>query len=261
MGRLADWPVLLLGGIIIWLSQSLGAGSAVMLLSITDEERRMLRGIGLVSLAGYAGAALGAVLVFIALPGMIRLIRAESLRHPAGIIGGIIAFAITFPVVMTVGWAASILARWARGEPVGPVAHDTLRLLTETGPGSGSDSQSPWWWIVVAGVLIGAPVLEELVYRGFIQTAVRRAILWGHASRPHASTTPPPRRRAAWTAILITSTLFALMHWSIVEPHALVTLFVLSIAFGITYERTQRLTAPIVMHLLFNAANLGLAIL
>ena len=62
-----------------------------------------------------------------------------------------------------------------------------------------------------------------------------------------------------WTAIFITATVFVTMHAGVVPPHALPPLFVLAVGFGWVYERTGRLTAPIVMHVLFNAVNLGLA--
>jgi ABC-2 type transport system permease protein len=64
-----------------------------------------------------------------------------------------------------------------------------------------------------------------------------------------------------WPAIVATSAIFALMHGGIAQPHAIPALFTLSLALGWVYERTGRLTAPIVMHALFNAANLGLALL
>ena len=51
------------------------------------------------------------------------------------------------------------------------------------------------------------------------------------------------------------------MHLTIVEPYALVVLFVLSVGLGWAYEKSGRLTAPVTMHLLFNVANLALAFL
>ena len=63
-------------------------------------------------------------------------------------------------------------------------------------------------------VVIGAPVLEEVLYRGVIQEAIRRAGL-----------RPGP-------AVLVTSLLFAIMHMSAVPGHALLALFVLSLGFG-----------------------------
>ena len=43
--------------------------------------------------------------------------------------------------------------------------------------------------------------------------------------------------------------------------HALPPLFTLSIGIGIAFERTRGLATPITMHVLFNAANIAVAIL
>jgi membrane protease YdiL (CAAX protease family) len=59
--------------------------------------------------------------------------------------------------------------------------------------------------------------------------------------------------------VLITSGGLAVMHASVAEPHAVVSLMVLSRGLGWAYERTGRLGAPVVMHMLFNAGNLALA--
>ena len=62
------------------------------------------------------------------------------------------------------------------------------------------------------------------------------------------------------TAITLTSVAFVLMHMTVASPHALAPLFVLSLGLGWAYERTGRLAAPIVMHMVFNLANLALAL-
>ena len=49
------------------------------------------------------------------------------------------------------------------------------------------------------------------------------------------------------------------MHIGTAAPHAVLALFVLSLCFGAAYERSGRLTVPIVMHAIFNLANLAVA--
>ena len=61
--------------------------------------------------------------------------------------------------------------------------------------------------------------------------------------------------------MLIVSAFFAVMHIGNSEPHAVAALFVLSLGFGWAYERTGRLTAPIVMHMGFNAGNLAITLI
>lgn len=257
-GRIADWPAILLGGMIVWVAQVLGASSAVMLLSITDAEMRMLRGGSIVALGGYLGAGVGTAFVLAALPGMARLIRLDRPWFGAGRTAwrAAGAFALVFPLVMTAGWLAALAARWMTGMPPDAVAHETLRLLSE--PGAAEAEGRVWWWMMVLCVLVGAPVVEEIVYRGFIQSAIRRAVLWRLEEREGLRI--PPRKRAAWIAVLGASAVFALMHAGVAEWHALATLFVLSVCFGVVCERTGRLAAPIVMHVMFNGANLLLSL-
>lgn len=83
-----------------------------------------------------------------------------------------------------------------------------------------------------------APVAEELLFRGLLQTALRRLGL------------------SPWLAILIASALFAASHGPNLYG-AWPALFSLSVALGYNYERTGRLTAPVLMHGLFNAVNVA----
>ncbi|UCD76748.1 MAG: CPBP family intramembrane metalloprotease [Phycisphaerales bacterium] len=139
-----------------------------------------------------------------------------------------------WPVLQTVGKIGQIATRRITGETPDSIAHDTLRAMTE---GGGS-------WLIVMSILVVVvtPVMEEVAYRGLLQDAIGRF------------------RLGRWWAIIITSVLFALMHWGNSAPHAVATLFVLSLAFGWAYEKTGRLTAPIAMHMLFNLVNLALAL-
>jgi membrane protease YdiL (CAAX protease family) len=256
LGRIADWPVLLMGGMVVWVAQAIGASSAGTLFSITPDLARSLRGSALVSWGGYAGALAGAVFAVLVLPGIARRIHAERAGLGAAVLArAAAAMALTFPIVMTLGWAAAAASNWLRGETPGRIAHETLRLLSAPGARQGEDAV--WWWLTAGAVVIGAPVIEELVYRGFIQSAIRRGVLWAAAAKHPLGA--PPVRRAGWAGVLGASAIFAAMHAGVAEPHALITLLGLSIAFGVVFERTRSLAAPVVMHVLFNAANLALA--
>ena len=92
---------------------------------------------------------------------------------------------------------------------------------------------APWQILAVVSAVILAPLAEEVFFRGLVQSMLRRYC--GNA----------------WVAILITSALFALAHWQ--QLHAIPALFVLAVALGYNYERTGRLHAPILIHVLFNA--------
>lgn len=148
---------------------------------------------------------------------------------------GAIAIVVAWPLVNAAGWFAAIVVRGFGGPPPREIAHDTLELLLDS-------AVDGWYALLAALVVVAAPVLEELMYRGLLQDGLRRFGL-----RP-------------WPAIAATSVAFALMHWDNTAPHAVVGLFVLSLGFGWALERTGRLATPIVMHVLFNAGNLGVAL-
>src|SRR5204863_1206493 len=84
--------------------------------------------------------------------------------------------------------------------------------------------------LLILGAVAVAPLAEELLFRGHIQTLLR-----GATRRP-------------WLAVIITSIIFAGIHptWTI-PP-----IFVLSLALGYAYERTGNLWLNIFMHAMFN---------
>lgn len=100
-------------------------------------------------------------------------------------------------------------------------------------------SGAPWEWLVaiVITAAVIVPIGEELLFRGLGQSLLRRHF-------------------GPWPAVLVASAIFAAVHWS--QPQAVPSLFVLAVVMGYNYERTGRLLAPILIHALFNAANLAL---
>jgi membrane protease YdiL (CAAX protease family) len=93
---------------------------------------------------------------------------------------------------------------------------------------------------VISAVVI-APIVEETVFRGLVQTAL---LQWGVV----------PNR---WAVIVIASVLFTAIHLGL-EPVALPGLFVLSLGLGYVYERTGSIGSCIVVHAVFNAMNVAL---
>jgi len=259
--RMPDWPMLLIAALLVWFAQQLGAASAAMLMSLTPEMLLTLRGSALMSMGSYIGAALGALFVFFLLPNL-RLLIGMSFKPSTigeGLWRGILGMLLVFPAVMTVGWLASVASWMVSGRRPDEVAHTVLRQLVE--PGAMFGTQSIWWCLMVLCVTIGAPIAEELVYRGLLQSSLRRAL---QQSRSESATHPAnasAQPRHAWPAILVTSVIFALIHAGVAEWHALATLMVLSICFGVAYERTRNLMVPIVMHVIFNVANIVLAMM
>jgi uncharacterized protein len=154
---------------------------------------------------------------------------------------GALAFALTMPLVQaTTIVAVSIYMRVMQQAP-DAIAHETLQAV-QAEPGRAAA------WAVVLGAVVATPIVEELLFRVFLQSALLR--LFG------------PRR--VWLAIGGTSAIFALAHVGPIalgQWHALVSLFVLSMAMGYAYEWTRRPVAPIVIHMGFNAFNIAMVLM
>jgi len=94
-----------------------------------------------------------------------------------------------------------------------------------------------WKLLAVVQAAVLAPLAEEVFFRGLLQSFLRRQL-------------NSPR-----IAILIVSVIFAAMHHD--QPQAIPALLALSLALGYNYERTGRLTSPILIHAIFNAVNIA----
>jgi len=140
-------------------------------------------------------------------------------------IRGVLAVLAILPACMGALYLTGLLVR-AGILPVRIVVHPILLFLPTAGAGAAV--------LAIVSTVVLAPLSEELFYRGLIQSMLRR-----YTRRP-------------WAAILITSGIFAAVHWPLVQD--MPALFVLSVALGYNYARTGRLVAPIVIHALFNAA-------
>jgi membrane protease YdiL (CAAX protease family) len=79
-------------------------------------------------------------------------------------------------------------------------------------------------------VLIIAPVVEEIIFRGYIYRILKTKI-------------------PIILAIIISSTLFSLIHYNVLS---FILLFVLSIFLTYIYERNGSIMCPIIIHSLFN---------
>ena len=91
--------------------------------------------------------------------------------------------------------------------------------------------------IVVVAVII-APLLEEMLFRGFFQTMMRSFF---------------EIRNRAWLSIFISSGLFTIVH---ANTEHWPTLFILGICLGYAYEKSGSLFRPIFIHSFFNATSI-----
>ena len=118
--------------------------------------------------------------------------------------------------------------------PPPEVVHETLRKLKE--------EFSPQLLIsVIIGAVILAPLFEEMIFRGILQTSLLNLL---------------GQRR--WPTLIISSLLFSLTHWWVVPWQGLLPLFIIGLVFGYVYERTGSLLTSVVTHALFNASNIAI---
>ncbi len=93
--------------------------------------------------------------------------------------------------------------------------------------------------LLIVIVVIGAPLVEELVYRGLLQGAAGRRL---HQWR-------------GWLALVLVAALFALVHFVPVEYPGL---FLVGLVLGTCALRTGRLGMSVLAHFAFNATGLVL---
>ena len=96
--------------------------------------------------------------------------------------------------------------------------------------------------LLVATAVVTAPILEELVYRGLMQTVLRQ-VFGGHARV---------------VVILLPAAVFALVHLPGSSWAGVAGLFVLGTVLGAIYERTGSLLPCVIAHASYNALNLML---
>ena len=136
------------------------------------------------------------------------------------------------PVVILMMWAFMVFLdgtgynEWISSFVEGDGEQETVKLLGE--------SWDPLVLVLVAVVAcVGAPLAEEVVFRGYIYAAVKR-----FTNIPFA--------------VIFTGLLFGAVHGNLL---ALLPLTVLGIVLALAYEYTGSLWAPIAIHFCFNAAT------
>ncbi|MGH7213411.1 MAG: lysostaphin resistance A-like protein [Tepidisphaeraceae bacterium] len=223
---------------------------------------------------------LAAVALFVATTQAHRRLRPGGLtalgfalpRIQAGFLLGLLGMLVIAVPMMWVGFLTPIL--WDALELKTPTVHEMLKIL--------SDSPSPLLRVVIVlSAAVVAPLAEELMFRGHLQTLLAMTIerrrgkgttevrgpivevAFGTDPTSHSppslpeppSLSPmPPPAWVRWAAVVLTSLAFAGVHpWWMFPP-----IFVLSVCLGYVYERTGNLWVPIIIHALFNGTQTAL---
>lgn len=203
-------------------------------------------------------------------PRLIAMLGLRMGQLGPGFLRALVGIIILLPVV---SFSAVLLELWYR--QIGyehPSEHDLLRVM--------KDVTEPLQRIgLIAGATILAPVFEEILFRGHLQSLIVSwigdIICYVHGPAPPtvpvdpaltASNETAPAMGSAeterplwslWLGVIITSLLFAIIHAAWSAP----MIFLLSIGLGYAYERTGNLWVPLGIHVLFNAFNTSLFLL
>lgn len=148
----------------------------------------------------------------------------------------LVALAFALTGVSSIGLGTQLLSQWLE-LPVKAIGHDSLENLSK------QFSLETLLALIVSAAVI-APVLEEIVFRGVLQTSLLKVF---GGSR--------------WSALVYSAALFAIIHAWVVPWQSLFALFFLGLVFGYIYERTGSLYSAILCHALFNASNIGILLI
>ena len=135
------------------------------------------------------------------------------------------------PLILAGLWCILSIGRLFKGPEFNLEIHQSLDLLTNAGIGLKT-------LITIFAVMV-VPIFEELLFRGFLQTSLRSL-----SGNP-------------WSAIVLTSLFFAILH----PPTHIPGLFFLSCGLGYAYERSGSLFRPILMHIFFNGSSVAVTVL
>ncbi|MHC4509055.1 MAG: lysostaphin resistance A-like protein [Planctomycetota bacterium] len=202
--RLADWQTAFLENCVFIVGGIVT--TAVILLLARAHFARRLRGFGL----------------------DIKTMQGDFLCAPVTLLA-------VWPLIMAAIAVTMFLGRHVWGQDYRMPQHQELELITK-------NPELPLRITIVVAAVIVAPLLEELMFRGLVQTTIRSFFAAGNG---------------AWVAIAASSGLFALMHANAGHWPAL---FVLSMSLGYTYEKSGSLFQPIFVHSFFNTASIAAAL-
>ena len=152
---------------------------------------------------------------------------------------GLGCFVLAYPFIELLNMLGVFIYTQTQKEAPTGMGHGTLELMTD-------QPDNPWVWAIVAGAVIGTPIVEELIFRVFLQGALLKWL------------------KSPWLSIILTAIIFAGIHRlnSVPVPwHALLPIFAVGLTCGVAYERTKRVGVPITMHVCFNLMNVLLALM
>ncbi len=193
---------------------------------------------------------------------LFQFVRIDSLRLmglrfrqiPIALLGGLLAIFVSFPLVSLCSEVVTVI--YERFHLKQADAHEVLQMI------AGAHLHRIVIICVVTATVV-APLAEEFIFRGMIQTLLSQlfSVAFGSQWLPKTTapvpgeTSPPPGIgiRARWAAVVMTSIAFAAFHG---RMEWFAPLFLLSVCFGYVYERTGNLWMTVVAHSMFNTTQI-----
>jgi membrane protease YdiL (CAAX protease family) len=134
-----------------------------------------------------------------------------------------------WPLVLAMIVLVMTIGKMLEGPTYEISQHEALELLT-------TSTRLPLQILVTILAVVVAPLVEEILFRGLLQTMIR-----SYLQRP-------------WLSVALASVLFAVVH--VENPEHWPALFVLALGLGYAYEKSGSLWQPIFMHALFNGLTI-----
>lgn len=230
-------PVWLMAGFIVLLAPSLTYGPLHQAEWLVGSDADSLRATAAPQAIAYlVGIAVAAGLLTMAHRAAPQAgLKVDWIDVPVGV--GLLL--LVSPLVLLAGDLALLIHSSLAAPPESEIAHPLLNQIV-------GNRGNGWAWVLIAVAVVGAPIVEEVVYRVFIQSGLLR--LTNHA----------------WVSLIATAAIFGTVHTlgaagTSVPWYAAVQVGVLGVCCGAAFERTKRLGVPIAMHATFNAANVAIA--
>ncbi len=139
----------------------------------------------------------------------------------SNVMQGIKLYLLTLPLIVLTGFIINLISSYYG---VTPDMQDVAQWVLE------EKSFFILTSLIVFGIII-APVIEEIIFRGFLQTTLKNSF-------------------GGRYAMVISAALFAGVH---MDLFAFLQIFILGMLLGYLYEKTQTLAASIIVHVLHNS--------
>jgi membrane protease YdiL (CAAX protease family) len=208
------------------------------------------------------GIAVIAVIIFLARASFARRLKGFGLNVKTihkDFLAAFVNLLAVWPLVLAAILLTIFFGKLIYGQDFQMQQHEELEMITAY------PQLSLRILIVILAVVI-APLLEEMLFRGFFQTVIRSfwEIRNPNGASPASSCRLLPRLASkdaearktgagAWPPILISSALFAMVHSN---PGHWPALFILAVCLGYAYEKSGSLFRPIFIHSFFNAVTI-----